>query len=85
MAAHTVAFEIDCSLQCVPVESLWNLTIKGKCTNFTTSVYAGAAFSIFEDIVIVVLPMFVLKDLSLSWRKKLALSAMFALGSFVSS
>jgi hypothetical protein len=65
----------------LPVNSLWDLTVRGKCTNFTASIYAGAAFSIFEDIVIVTLPMFVLKDLNLTLRKKIALCLMFALGS----
>ncbi|KFY31102.1 hypothetical protein V493_01387 [Pseudogymnoascus sp. VKM F-4281 (FW-2241)] len=45
-------------------------------------VYAGAAVSIFEDIVIMFLPVFELNALTMSLKKRLILVFMFALGSF---
>ncbi|KFY95924.1 hypothetical protein V500_02609 [Pseudogymnoascus sp. VKM F-4518 (FW-2643)] len=45
-------------------------------------VYAAAGFSIFEDFIIMMLPFWELKDLSLNLRKKIALMFLFALGSF---
>ncbi|KFY91841.1 hypothetical protein V500_04440, partial [Pseudogymnoascus sp. VKM F-4518 (FW-2643)] len=45
-------------------------------------VYAAAGFSIFEDFIIMMLPVWELKDLSLNLRKKIALIFLFALGSF---
>jgi hypothetical protein len=81
MTCHMIAFLFEVALQCIPVSSLWDLSIKGKRTHFTASIYAGAGLSIFEDIVIITLPVFVLKDLNLTARKKLALGLIFALGS----
>lgn len=81
MTCHLIAFEIEVALQCLPVNSIWETGVKGKCTNFVASIYAGAALSIFEDIVIIVLPLFVLRDLNLTFRKKMALTLVFALGS----
>jgi hypothetical protein len=81
MGCHTVAFGVAVSLQCVPPSALWDANTKGKCSNSTALVYSGAAFSIFEDLVIIALPVRELKGLNLSPRKKLAVIFMFALGS----
>jgi hypothetical protein len=82
MTCHLIAFVFEIALQCLPVASLWDMNIKAKqCTNFTANLYAGAALSIVEDLVVIALPIFVLKDLNLSQRKKLALGFIFALGS----
>lgn len=69
------------TLQCVPVDSIWNLKKEGKCVNSTGLVYAGAVLSIVEDIVIIALPIPELRGLNLSLRKRIALILMFALGS----
>ncbi len=54
------------SFQCIPVESVWDLTVHGRCTNSQAFVYAAAGFSIFEDFIIMILPVWELKDLSLN-------------------
>ncbi|KFY91660.1 hypothetical protein V498_05371 [Pseudogymnoascus sp. VKM F-4517 (FW-2822)] len=82
MICHTLAFGMVVSFQCVPVESVWDLTVHRRCTNSQAFVYAAAGFSIFEDFIIMMLPFWELKDLSLNLRKKIALMFLFALGSF---
>ncbi|KIN03320.1 hypothetical protein OIDMADRAFT_116962, partial [Oidiodendron maius Zn] len=82
MICHLIAFILAVVLQCLPIKSLWNLRMNGKCTEFEASIYAGAGLSIFEDLVIITLPIFVLKDISLTTKKKIALCLLFALGSF---
>ncbi|KFY52244.1 hypothetical protein V496_08589 [Pseudogymnoascus sp. VKM F-4515 (FW-2607)] len=81
MVAHTIAFVFVVAFQCVPVRSIWDHSIHGTCTNSQAFVYAAAGFSIFEDFVIMLLPVWELKDLSLNTKKKLALMFLFALGS----
>lgn len=81
MICHTIAFGLVVSLQCVPVPAVWDLTVHGNCTNSQAFVYAAAGFSIFEDFIIMVLPVWELKDLNLTTKKKLALTFLFALGS----
>lgn len=44
-------------------------------------VYAGSAISIFEDLVVILLPIMELGKLSFTRRKKVALGFMFSLGS----
>ncbi|KFY03620.1 hypothetical protein O988_01359 [Pseudogymnoascus sp. VKM F-3808] len=82
MIGHTIAFVMVVVFQCVPVRAVWDHSIQGKCTNSQAFVYSAAGASIFEDFVIMLLPIWELKDLSLNSRKKLALIFLFALGSF---
>ncbi|KFY05161.1 hypothetical protein O988_00212 [Pseudogymnoascus sp. VKM F-3808] len=82
MICQILAFGMVVSFQCIPVKSVWDLTVHGRCTNSVAFVYAGAGFSIFEDFIIMILPVWELKDLGLNLRKKIALIFLFALGSF---
>ena len=81
MIGHTVAFVMVVAFQCVPVKAIWDHSVHGRCTNSQAFVYSAAGFSIFEDFVIMLLPIWELKDLSLNSKKKLALIFLFALGS----
>jgi hypothetical protein len=66
----------------MPLSSLWDPFIaKKQCISLSLLIYIGAALSIFEDIVIMLLPIFELKGLNLGLRKRIALAFMFALGS----
>ena len=76
-----MAFLIAVALQCIPVNAVWDLNVSGKCISTTGTVLAGAAFSIFEDIVIILIPIPELKRLNLSLRKRLMLVFMFGVGS----
>jgi hypothetical protein len=78
---HTVAFLIGDMFQCVPVDAVWMPQRMGKCLDFNAFSFAGAGLSIFEDIVITLLPISELKGLNLTLRKRIALCLMFALGS----
>ncbi|KAH8801383.1 hypothetical protein F5884DRAFT_513376 [Xylogone sp. PMI_703] len=82
MVCHTIAVTFAIAFQCVPVVSIWDVTVEGKCINSQAFVYTLAALAIFEDIVIIVMPIYELKDLNLDLRKKIALMLIFVLGSF---
>ncbi|KUJ10782.1 uncharacterized protein LY89DRAFT_787162 [Mollisia scopiformis] len=79
---HGVIFIIVILFQCLPLASIWNHAIEGHCANLQAIAYAGAAFSILEDLVILVLPLPQLNTLSLPLNKKLGLMLMFSVGSF---
>ncbi|UPL00705.1 hypothetical protein LCI18_011639 [Fusarium solani-melongenae] len=68
--------------QCSPIASVWNRNLESKCLNLTAIGYAGAVFSIIEDIAILILPIPELLKLQLGGRKKAALLFMFSIGSF---
>jgi hypothetical protein len=78
---RVVAFEIAIIFQCVPVAAVWDLTIKGKCINSQAIVFASAGFGIAEDIVLMLLPVSEIRGLSLSLKKRITISLIFALGS----
>jgi hypothetical protein len=81
-AAHTLSFLFAVAFQCVPVQSFWDpFVAKKRCVNLSVLIYMGGALSIFEDIVIMLLPIYELKGLNLGLRKKAAVAFIFALGS----
>ncbi|OBT94023.2 hypothetical protein VE01_07074 [Pseudogymnoascus verrucosus] len=82
ITCHVLAFFMVITLQCIPISAIWDLGVKGKCINPTVVVFAGAGFSIFEDIVIMLLPVRELKGLNLTLKRRLAVIFMFACGSF---
>ncbi|KAF6813865.1 integral membrane protein [Colletotrichum plurivorum] len=79
---HAVMFLFLVMFQCLPVQSIWDRSIEGKCLNITAIGYGGAAISIFEDIVLFIMPVGELLKLQLGRKKKWALVFMFGLGSF---
>ncbi|KAL2874825.1 hypothetical protein SGCOL_009944 [Colletotrichum sp. CLE4] len=68
--------------QCTPIQSIWNRAIPSQCLNISAISNGGAAFSIFEDMILIILPIPELLKLQLDRKKKAALFGMFALGSF---
>ncbi|KAL2062454.1 hypothetical protein VTL71DRAFT_6720 [Oculimacula yallundae] len=82
MISHGLAFLFVVAFQCLPVRSIWDRELTNHCVDLQALIYAGAGLSIFEDVAIMILPIFELKGLNLSRRKRVALGLMFALGSF---
>lgn len=54
-----------------------------KCINTFAVAYVAAAMSIIHDVIILVMPIPLLWKLNLAWQKKVNLSVMFSVGSFV--
>ena len=78
--------------QCVPVSYSWEGWMgagvfgdasNDHCINVNTLTYTAAAFSIAQDIVILVLPVPLLLKLHTSKRRKAGILIMFSLGIFV--
>lgn len=81
LVAHGLLFLFLIVFQCIPVEGIWNKSISAKCLDITAIGWAGAVFSIVEDLVILVLPIPELLKLQLSLQKKIAVFLMFSVGS----
>lgn len=77
---HSIIYITMIVLQCIPVAAVWTLE-PAKCLNLTSIIYSAAGVSIFEDIIILLLPVWELRKLNLSTRKKVELTLMFGLGS----
>jgi hypothetical protein len=73
--------------QCIPVTYNWE-GWKGqfgphRCIDLNALAFAAAGFSIFQDVVILILPLPPLLRLQVSWRTKAGIVFMFSLGIFI--
>jgi hypothetical protein len=66
---------------CTPVSFFWDTTVPGgKCMNELVVWFTNAGVNILQDILILLLPMPVIRRLSIPKLQKKALTAIFALG-----
>ncbi|KZL68610.1 integral membrane protein [Colletotrichum incanum] len=79
---HGFMFLMLLVFQCLPIHSIWDRSVEGHCLNVAAISYGGAACSILEDIVLIIMPVPELLKLQLGKKKKSALVFMFGLGSF---
>jgi hypothetical protein len=63
------------------VQAIWDESLPKKCTDQIVIAYIGAAFSIVEDLVILVLPMPCVNTLNIGLGKRFSLIVMFCVGS----
>ncbi|KAK1622158.1 hypothetical protein BDP81DRAFT_155037 [Colletotrichum phormii] len=82
VTTHSLLFLLLIIFQCTPIQSIWNRAIPSQCLNISAISNGGAAFSIFEDMILIILPIPELLKLHLDRKKKAALFGMLALGSF---
>ncbi|KAH8728278.1 hypothetical protein GQ44DRAFT_702086 [Phaeosphaeriaceae sp. PMI808] len=69
---------------CQPIEKYWDFSITtGSCINLTAFFLATACINAATDLALLVLPIFILKDLRLPARKKLGVALLLMTGSFV--
>lgn len=68
-------------LSCQPVEFFWNRDIAGgSCLDITALAYANSGLAVLHDLIIIILPIFMLWNLQMSRKKKVFIGVMFALG-----
>lgn len=67
--------------QCTPVSRFWDRDLDGKCLNFEAAAYIAAGLTIASDFMTVLLPIPVVRRLSMSWKRKVGVIVMFTLGS----
>ncbi|CAN9175011.1 unnamed protein product [Alternaria alternata] len=83
MFVHGLVFFLLVTFQCLPIVSIWNKTIDGKCLPVNVVIgFTGAGLSIVEDIIILLLPIHPLWQLQMSFRKKVGLIVLISVGSF---
>lgn len=79
--ACMVAFILAGVFQCSPISHAWRLDIAGKCINYNAVAWANAGTNIFQDIIIILLPIRELRNIQISSRKMKQLYLMFGVGS----
>jgi hypothetical protein len=81
VAVHGLVFLLLIAFQCMPIRSIWDMGLEGRCLNQTLIIYVGAGSSIFEDLVILMLPMPCVSGLKIGPAKRFSLMVMFCVGS----
>ncbi|KAM0690035.1 hypothetical protein Q7P36_008802 [Cladosporium allicinum] len=81
----TLAFALWATFQCTPVQSQWDPSVQsGGCASkksYMISVYVLSAFSAATDIIMAVVPVFILRRLEIDRRTKVAAGVTMGLGS----
>lgn len=78
--ANSVQTFVTGIFSCFPVAKFWDDRIPGGCVNKPGLWYANAAINICQDIWLIVLPIFILRKLSLPKREKISLVLILGLG-----
>ncbi|TWU76114.1 hypothetical protein ED733_007839 [Metarhizium rileyi] len=71
---------------CSPVSyfwTRWDQEHTGKCMDIDAIVWSNAGIGIAIDLWMLAIPLWQLKGLKMHWKKKVSVSAMFLLGTFV--
>jgi len=81
----TLAFILWATFQCTPVQSQWDPSVQeGVCASkrsYMVSVYVLSGFSAATDVVMAVVPVFILRRLEIDRRTKVAVWGTMGLGS----
>ncbi|KAJ4359878.1 uncharacterized protein N0V89_000434 [Didymosphaeria variabile] len=82
-----VAFTTASIFQCQPIRYYWTKwdgeQKSGKCLNFNALAWANAAISIAVDFWMLAIPLSQIVHLKMAARKKIAVTSMFLVGTFV--
>ncbi|WZH50042.1 Integral membrane protein [Fusarium acuminatum] len=70
-------------LLCVPLDALWDMSVKGKCIPHQTNMwYVNGVMHIVLDFAIIIMPLPIVWNLNLPRSQKWLLSGIFGLGIF---
>lgn len=65
---------------CSPVSKSWNTLQDGHCVNRNALNYVISTFSIFNDLMLLVIPIFFLRALQIAQKQRIILISIFACG-----
>lgn len=69
---------------CQPIEKYWDFSIlTGKCINLTAYFLATACINAGTDLALLILPIWIMKDLNLPLRRKIGVALLLMTGSLV--
>jgi len=68
---------------CQPVEKLWDMRVQGSCVDIYAAFFAGAVFNSAADVVILLLPIWLLWPLRMRMSQKIGVVLALMAGGFV--
>ena len=66
--------------ECVPRHKLWDPTVPGKCISFNVLLILPATVNLVFDLLLAVLPIYLVLQMQMTLKKKLAIVAIFSSG-----
>ncbi|KAM5344589.1 hypothetical protein ACJ41O_013124 [Fusarium nematophilum] len=85
-AIYGILFLFIHAFQCTPISLFWTRwdgEHHGTCLSANAYTWANAAISIALDLWMLAIPLWFLRSLKLHWKKKIAVGAMFIVGTFI--
>ncbi|KAJ3474935.1 hypothetical protein NLG97_g9637 [Lecanicillium saksenae] len=76
------AIFLVCALQCRPLRGYWDKRVDAKCIDGNQFFIVNQIFNVIMDFVLLGLPLPIILRLNRSWRERIALAGVFALGGF---
>lgn len=79
-----ISFVVAAVFQCKPISYFWHVwdgEHQGRCLNQNAIGWSNAAISIALDIWMLAIPLYQIRRLNLNWKRKIAVGAMFLVGS----
>ncbi|KAH6637376.1 hypothetical protein C7974DRAFT_140301 [Boeremia exigua] len=81
---HGVLNALGFTWLCQPAEKYWTFSITtGKCVNLNQYILATACINAATDLILLVLPIFILYELQLPLRRKIGAALLLMTGSFI--
>ena len=84
MVATCIAWHIACTitamLKCIPIAAAWNLAFTGRCYDNALFVVIAEVINLFQNIIIVIMPVGLIRRLHLPARQRISLSVVFLMG-----
>jgi hypothetical protein len=65
---------------CVPVQKAWNVFEPGHCISNAPLNFTISSFNILNDLCLLAIPLFFLKNLQMNQKQRLVLMSIFACG-----
>lgn len=79
-----IMYAIVLGLQCVPIASMWDKSIKGyQCIEQMLFCFIGSAMNAATDFILIALPLHAIWNLRMSTQEKLQVSGILALGTLL--
>ncbi|KUI53608.1 hypothetical protein VP1G_00986 [Cytospora mali] len=65
---------------CQPIQYFWDRDLTGSCRDVTAVAFVNSGFAVSQDLVIILLPVYMLWNLNMNWKRKIFIGIMFAIG-----
>ncbi|CAI6338663.1 unnamed protein product [Periconia digitata] len=83
--AFCISITVTAILSCIPVAKFWDKTIPGHCRDSKSYVLAGASTTIITDVLVTIIPTWIVYSLQMPLKSKVMALCFMSLGLFVTA